>query len=244
MSEDDGQSDVGRCRDHNEDAFLLRPDLGLYLVVDSSGAHGEAARFTVETLERCFVKAAREETTVPYRSSPALRETTLRNAIQLANLRFFERAQREPKLRGMGATLVAVLRQRENCVIVHAGDCRCYLLRDGDLSQLTRDHSLLNEYLEQHRLTPEEIEHFPHKNVVLRALGMEGTILLDSQHRTLQPGDTLLLCSDGLHGTVSNGKMADILRGAPSARAAATQLVAQANENGGHDNITAVVLRN
>lgn len=244
MSDDAGESDVGRARSHNEDGFLLRPDLGVYLVVDSLGAHGEAARITIETLEECFERAASSASVVSYRSSPAQRETTLRNAILLANLRFFERAQREPALRGMGATLVAVLREEERCVIVHAGDCRCYLLRGGKLTQLTRDHSLLNEFIKQHRLSPEEIEQFPHKNVVIRAIGMRDTIALDSQHLTLQPGDRLLLCSDGLYGDVSDDEMLGILLNAPSARDAVSQLVRQANENGGTDNITAVLITN
>jgi len=245
-----GSTDVGLKRTHNEDAFLLLPEEQLYCVADGMGGHasGEvAARLAVEEMAEFFRLTGRDdEATWPFREDPARRqdENRVLAAVKLANLRIFERASSDERLRGMGTTLVcAHFDEGAGAVVVgHVGDSRAYLWRGGALRQLTEDHSLLNDYLKARRLTPEEIESFPHKNVIVRALGMKDTVEVDLVRLPLQEGDVVLLCCDGLSGMVPDERMADLIRqhlGDP--KAAAQALVDAANEAGGVDNITCVV---
>jgi protein phosphatase len=146
----------------------------------------------------------------------------------------------------MGTTLVAVSFPRGDgaAVIGHVGDSRAYLVRAGAIRQLTEDHSLLNDYKKSRALTPEEIEAFPHKNVIVRALGMKDSVEVDVVREELQDGDVLLLCSDGLSGMVPDEQMAEIVRGHPrDLRGAAQALVDAANQAGGQDNVTCVLVQ-
>ena len=218
-----GTSDVGRKRTHNEDAYLLLPEENLFCVADGMGGHasGEvAARIAVEEMAEFFRMTGRdEEATWPYKMDPArgYDENRLLTGVKLANLRIFERSATDQRLRGMGTTIVAVSFPREGdaVLVAHVGDSRVYLLRGGTLRQLTEDHSLLNDYKKSRALTPEEIEAFPHKNVIVRALGMKDTVEVDLVREELQDGDVLLLCSDGLSGMVPDERIAEIVRGHP-----------------------------
>ena len=144
---------------------------------------------------------------------------------------------------GMGTTIVATLFLDDKVVIGHVGDSRVYRWRDGHLTQLTEDHSLLNDYIKMKRLTPEEIANFPHKNVIVRALGMKDTVKVDTRLEQPRAGDIYLLCSDGLSGPVQDQEMLEILVGANDLKTAASRLIAKGNENGGPDNITVVLAR-
>lgn len=247
-----GTSDVGRKRTHNEDAYLLLPEENLFCVADGMGGHasGEvAARIAVEEMAEFFRITGRDdEATWPYKMDPArgYDENRLVTGVKLANLRIFERAGSDPRLRGMGTTMVAASFPRGGgeVLVGHVGDSRAYLFRRGTLRQLTEDHSLLNDYRKSRALTPEEIEAFPHKNVIVRALGMKEAVEVDVVREAIAEGDLILLCSDGLSGMVPDARIAEIVRGHPGdLRLAAQVLVDAANEAGGQDNVTCVLVQ-
>jgi len=244
-----GETNVGMKRTHNEDNFSIIEESGLYIVADGMGGHasGEiASKMAVEALREFFVATASDpERTWPYKMdrSKGYEENRLITGIKLANLRIFESAQREPRQRGMGTTIVALFAVEDGVYLAHVGDSRVYRMRDSKLEQLTEDHSLLNDYVKMKRLTPEEIANFPHKNVIVRALGMKDTVKVDTRLEQPRADDMYLLCSDGLSGTVPDGELANILIGTQDLRTAASKLIARANENGGPDNITVVLAR-
>jgi len=245
-----GTTDVGKKRAHNEDAFLLLPEEQLYCVADGMGGHasGEvASRIAVEELAEFFRLTGRDdEATWPFAGEPGRRldENRLLTGVRLANLRILERARTDERLRGMGTTLVCALFDKalESVIVAHVGDSRAYLLRQGAIRQLTEDHSLLNDYMRTRRLSAEEIEHFPHKNVIVRALGMKDQVEVDVQREPLRSGDVILLCCDGLSGMVPDERMAELVRQHQrDLKAAAQALVDAANAAGGVDNITCVL---
>jgi len=230
-----GASDVGRKRSHNEDAFLVMPEAGLFAVADGLGGHasGEvASRLAVDELAGSFGGLP---------GTPAER---LLAAFQLVNRIVHRRSQADPLLSGMGTTLVAAhLAEDGTLAVAHAGDSRAYHFRSGELLRLTEDHSLLQDFIRQSRPTPEEIEAFPHKNVIVRAVGMRETVDVDVSTVEVQEGDLLLLCSDGLFGMVSDEEMAGILRLEGSEILRANQLLLDAaNRAGGSDNVTSVLV--
>jgi serine/threonine protein phosphatase PrpC len=244
-----GDTDVGKKRSVNEDSFMVIDDHNLYVVADGMGGHasGEvASRMAIETLRDFFAATANDpEATWPYKmdKSRGYEENRLITSIKLANLRIFEAAQRDPKLRGMGTTVVSILVVEEGVLISHVGDSRVYRFRNNQLEQLTEDHSLLNDYIKMKRLTPEEIANFPHKNVIVRALGMKDTVKVDTLLDKPQPGDIYVLCSDGLAGPASDDEILDVLRTYPDLKTASQKLVQKANDNGGPDNITVVLAK-
>jgi PPM family protein phosphatase len=247
-----GASDVGRKRTHNEDAHLLLSEENLYCVADGMGGHasGEvASRIAVEEMAEFFRTTGRDdEATWPYKMDPARSydDNRLLTGVKLANLRIFERAATDQRLRGMGTTIVAASFPKggRKVLVAHVGDSRGYLFRKGALRQLTEDHSLLNDYRKSRALTPEEIEAFPHKNVIVRALGMKDTVEVDLVREELEDGDVVLLCSDGLSGMVPDARVAELLRAnVGDLKLAAQALVDAANEAGGVDNVTCVLVQ-
>jgi protein phosphatase len=246
-----GATDVGRRRDHNEDAFLVLQEEQLFCVADGMGGHacGEvAARIAVEEMAEFYRMTGRdEEATWPFREdrSRSYDENRLTVGIRLANLRIHERARSDPRLAGMGTTLVAAHFARDGRFLVgHVGDSRAYLFRDGALDPLTQDHSLLADYIRQANPSAAEIEAFPHKNVIVRALGMRETVEVDVAQGAAREGDLLLLCCDGLSGMVTDDRIAEVLRaGRGDLRRASQALIDAANEAGGADNITSVLVQ-
>jgi serine/threonine protein phosphatase PrpC len=244
-----GLTHVGMKRNHNEDNYSILEDDHLYVVADGMGGHasGEvASTIAIDTLKDFFkVTAADPEATWPYKmdKSVSYEENRLSTGIKLANLRIFEAAQRDPKLRGMGTTIAGILAVEEGVLIGHVGDSRVYRLRNNSLQQLTEDHSLLNDYIKMKRLTDEEIANFPHKNVIVRALGMKENIKVDTYLDTPRPGDLYILCSDGLSGPVSDAEIQRITSSTPDLQQACQTLIDCANQNGGPDNITVVLCR-
>ncbi len=236
-------------RTHNEDNFSITEESGLYIVADGMGGHasGEiASKMAVDAMREFFAATASDpERTWPYKMdrSKGYEENRLITGIKLANLRIYESAQRDPRQRGMGTTIVALFAVEDSIYVAHVGDSRVYRVRDGGLEQLTEDHSLLNDYIKMKRLTAEEIASFPHKNVIVRALGMKDTVKVDTRFERPRAGDLYVLCSDGLSGPVSDPTMLEILDATGDLRAAATKLINKANENGGPDNITVVLAR-
>jgi serine/threonine protein phosphatase PrpC len=245
-----GSTHVGQRRTLNEDAFLLLPEEGLFCVADGMGGHasGEvAARIAVEEMAEFFRLTGHDaDATWPFAEDRKLRydENRLLAGMKVANLRIVERARADDRLKGMGTTLVcaAFAGEGRELVVGHVGDSRAYLLRQGALTQLTRDHSLLNDLLRTASLTPEEIEAFPHKNVIVRALRMREAVEVDLQRLPLQDGDLLLLCCDGLSTMVPDARLAELLRaGKRDLDRLAQALVDAANAAGGFDNVTCVL---
>jgi protein phosphatase len=170
-------------------------------------------------------------------------ENRLITAIKLANLKIYEEAQGNIGKRGMGTTVVAAFAVEGGVYLSHVGDSRIYRIRDSKIEQLTEDHSLLNDYIKMKRLSAEEIANFPHKNVIVRALGMKENVKVDTRFEAPRAGDILVLCSDGLTGPVDDNDILTIVRSSSDLKGAVRRLIARANENGGPDNITAVVMR-
>ncbi|MBI3072418.1 MAG: serine/threonine-protein phosphatase [Deltaproteobacteria bacterium] len=244
-----GRTDVGQKRGHNEDAFAVHVEDGLVVVADGvgGGRSGEvASRLTVEAVGNFFrVTSLDPEVTWPFKLNPArsFNENRLVVGVQLANLRVREAAARDPALDGMSTTVVAISFADNEASVAHAGDSRAYRFREGSLSQITEDHTLLADYQKLKPLSPEEVEVFPYKNVIVRALGMRDEVdVAVAQHET-KPGDIYLLCSDGLSGMVSDREITDTLSTASDLDKACAELIDRANAHGGVDNITAVLVR-
>ncbi|HVM40554.1 MAG TPA: Stp1/IreP family PP2C-type Ser/Thr phosphatase [Acidimicrobiia bacterium] len=223
-----GATDVGRSRSANEDAFLCDDDRLLYAVADGMGGHraGEVASSTA--LEAV--------------SDRAVDGTPLDEAIRDANTVVFEKAQANPDMRGMGTTLTAMQIVEGTARIAHVGDSRAYLLRDGQLTRVTDDHSLVEELVREGRLTPDQAAVHPQRSVITRALGIDDDVVVDTYEVELRSGDRLLLCSDGLTSMLRDDRILDLLRRTADPQTAADALVEAANAAGGDDNITVVVV--
>ncbi len=244
-----GSTHVGMKRNHNEDNFLLLPEENFFAVADGMGGHssGEVASgIAVQELAEFLKMTGKDQdATWPFKMDKTKNydENRLVAAIKLANARIFEQAQSDAKYRGMGTTLVTLHFVEGGAYVGWAGDSRVYRHRQGQLTQLSEDHSLLNDYIKAKKLTPEEIEAFPHKNVIVRALGMKDALQVDVVRDAPQPGDVYLLCSDGLSGMVPDPRINDILAKTVDLEKAVHQLIDSANAAGGNDNVTVVLAR-
>ena len=227
-------TDVGRVREINEDRFLQRDDLGLFAVADGVGGHqaGEVASQTsVETIESAFIEPTTEG---------------LVAAIKQANEAVWHLAQSAAEKRGMGTTLTAVALVsedgEEHLAVANVGDSRVYLFQRGELSQLTEDHSLVEELVREGQITREDARVHPQRSIITRALGMEPQVRVDHLQLIPYQGDRLLLCSDGLTNEVPDDRIESTLRRIGDPQEAAQELVRQARAHGGNDNITVVVV--
>ncbi len=242
------KTDVGMKRSHNEDYFSLIEDEQLFMVADGMGGHasGEvASKMAAEAMSEFYQRTKDEEATWPYKMDRSLNytENRLVCAIKLANYRIFHAAASDIRYKGMGTTIVVCLLQGEKVYMAHVGDSRIYRLRNSGIEQLTRDHSLLEDYKDaKPDMTAEEERNFPHKNVITRALGMRETVQVDVSSYTLEDGDRFLLCSDGLSGMIQDEQLLEIVDNAPDLEAGVATLVDRANRNGGVDNITTLLL--
>ncbi|GAC1337897.1 MAG: Stp1/IreP family PP2C-type Ser/Thr phosphatase [Myxococcales bacterium] len=240
---------IGRRRAHNEDSVLLLPEVGLAVVCDGMGGHeaGEvASRIGVETARLFFELSRDPRATWPFGFDPRLSgpANLLSVAARWANQRIREEGERDRgRRRGLGTTFVGCLIAEGKATFAWVGDSRGYLFRRGELHPVTSDHSLLNELRRAGHITEEEVESFPHKNVITRALGAVGDIEVDVTAYDLEPGDVCLVCSDGLTGMVDDDGIAAVLRGEGDLDAAARRLIELANDNGGTDNITVALAR-
>jgi PPM family protein phosphatase len=244
-----GGTDVGRKRKNNQDYIYLPSDMRLGIVADGMGGHasGEvASQLAVTTVVDYFYKTAEQQPlTWPFKVDRDNRADVNRMtvSIMLANLEIYERAQRDPDCKGMGTAVVAIYFLDDTAVIGHVGDSRVYRLRGTEFIQLTEDHSLINDYIKMKRVTVEEAEHWPHKNVIVRALGMKETVQVDIVIEHPRLGDCYLLCSDGLSGMISDEQVAHMVRSEPDLDTAVDKLIDAANEEGGIDNISVVLAR-
>jgi protein phosphatase len=255
------RTDVGQIREHNEDNFLVAdlsrktrglleanrtgvigPNGSLFAVCDGMGgaAAGEiASQLAVDIVYERMVDQLDE-------SQPLARDDLARRlvrAIEAAGLRIFQEAKLDRTRRGMGTTVTASSLVDDHLFFAQVGDSRGYLLRQGQLVQLTRDQSLVNQLIEAGQLTEEEAETFEHNNIILQALGTADTVQVDLTYCELRRGDMLLLCSDGLSGMVRFDDIREVLRGATEPIDACKLLTERANQAGGHDNITVIVVQ-
>jgi serine/threonine protein phosphatase PrpC len=244
-----GVTDVGRVRTNNEDCFRIVAPLHLFVLSDGMGgeAHGEvAAALAVETVvKHCEEALDNPAVTLFGEQQAAWSEKTKRlsSAAHLANTKIFASAQRNAEQQGMGATLTAAWIDGSKLSIAHVGDSRAYLLRGGNLQQLTSDHSLVAEQVRHGILTPAEAEESHMQSVLLRALGSQEEVQVDAEEHLIVARDILLLCSDGLTRMVIEPEIAGTLQAEPDATKAAQKLVDLANDRGGSDNITVIVVR-
>lgn len=245
-----GKTDVGLQRDHNEDSFLLMPDFGLFVVADGMGGHraGDvASRLAIESITEYFRSIGSDETTwpLPFDGRLSEDENHMLASVRLANRKILERSARSREFHGMGTTVVGALfnPQQQRMIIAHVGDSRAYRIRDGFITQMTRDHSLFNDYLmAMPDLSEEQRSELP-RNVITRALGMQDDVTVDIQPDTVKLGDVYVLCSDGLSGMVEDDDIVSIVGTGGELTEICQRLVSRANENGGEDNVTAVVVR-
>jgi len=245
----DGRSDVGRVRADNEDSFRIFEPLHLFVLSDGMGgqAHGEvASSMAVETIvSYCQDAKDDPDATLDHLPSQQWAEKTkrLESAVQLANSKIFQAAQKNPEQYGMGATLTAAWFDNGRLSIAHVGDSRAYLLRGGNLQQLTNDHSLVAEQVRRGMITPQQAETSEIQSVLLRSLGARAEVEVDIDEVGIYPRDVLLLCSDGLTRMVTEPEIAGSLQAETDPRAATHKLIELANERGGIDNITVIVAR-
>ena len=246
----DAQSDVGRKRKGNEDALCLNDEQRLYVVADGMGGHaaGEvASRVAVDAIaEFVELTGGNQEITWPFGLDDTIsyEGNRLKTAVRHANTRVIEATRESAEYEGMATTVAAVLVDGDIANLAHVGDSRIYLWNGEAIEQLTRDHSWVNEQIENGAISPEQARSHPLRNVVTRALGGRADLVVDIQSRRMAPGDMLLLCSDGLTTMVPDDGIARILRESEGDVArATTALVSEANERGGEDNITVVLLK-
>ena len=243
-----GKTDVGQVRALNEDSILVPQDLALAVVADGMGGHacGEvASRIAVETVEQFYQETGESHPpTWPLRLPQVeIERDRMAAAVKLANSRIFETAQSDADKKGMGTTVDAMFVGQGRCYIGHVGDSRVYRMRQGVFSQITEDHSLLNDYRRMKEMSGEEIANFRHKNVVVRALGLGETVAVDVVVEEAIVGDLYLLCSDGLSDMLSDDEIASHMRDFKRLDSVASRLVDAANEAGGKDNISALLVQ-
>jgi protein phosphatase len=244
-----GLSDVGRVRTNNEDSFRIVEALNLFILSDGMGgeAHGEVASAMAVDAVNKYCEAEKEDSgatvldEIPANISSQTRR--LKHAVAQANFQIFQSAQKNPEQRGMGATITALWLKDTLMSIAHVGDSRAYLLRNGNLQQLTNDHSLVAEQVRRGLITPQQAEESEMQSVLLRALGAHPEVEIDVDEAEIIPRDVLLLCSDGLTRMVTEPEIAGALQAETVPSAAAERLIALANENGGIDNVTVIVVR-
>lgn len=228
-----GLSDVGRERDHNEDSYAVEEDLGLFIVCDGMGGHqaGEVASALAISTVVDHVRA----------QSGGDRLQVLADASRLANARVIEEGARNRRRKGMGSTLVAMIRDSDDMGIAHVGDSRCYRFRDGKLERMTRDHSLIEELAGDDPVAHAALGGY--SNVITRAIGTAPDTEPDTRRERLIVGDVYLLCSDGLSGVVKDPEITRILARDGDLAERCRELIQAANEGGGPDNISTILVR-
>ena len=242
-------TDPGRVRDHNEDCIESRPEIGLFVLADGMGGYnaGEVASGMATSLITDGLQEAWDPHAVERLSrdeAKALAERLIREQIARANTAIFTTSQNNPECAGMGTTLVMSLFHDNFVAVAHIGDSRLYRLRGETMEQVTRDHSLLQEQLDSGLITPEEAKLSQNKNLVTRALGIDPTVEAEIHVHEAQPDDLYLLCSDGLSDMVEDEEIRlTLLTLKSNPGLTVQQLVQSANDNGGRDNISAMLIR-
>lgn len=243
-----GKTDIGKVRDHNEDNIFIPVDCPIAVVSDGMGGHacGEvASSIAVETISGYYKSTADDPApTWPFRMPQlAIERDRMTAAVKLANTRIHETGVIDPSKKGMGCTVDAVYFSQGRIYIGHVGDSRVYRIRGGQISQITEDHSLLNDYRRMREMSGDELDNFGYKNVVVRALGLSAHVFVDIFVEEYARGDIYVVCTDGLSGMISDAAILSTVTRFESIDTAATQLIVAANDAGGGDNISAVIVR-
>ena len=242
-----GLSDVGRSRTHNEDCFDIDADQGLFLVADGMGGHGHgevASRLAIEAIREAMIGSGPKSEGSQTASDAGMRPHAARlcAAFQAAHQKVVEAMQEDTSLLGMGTTAVGFAHESDIGVIAHVGDSRVYRLRDGELEQITQDHTWVNEQVMAGYLSADQAKSHPLKSVVTRAIGGDRDVQVDVREIELKAGDLFLLCSDGLNSMLSDEEIQGHLASGASLEEICHRLVGDANDHGGLDNVTVLVL--
>lgn len=226
-------TDTGKVREHNEDSFLIDESMNIFAVADGMGghSHGEiASRLTIETIRAMF-------------SSEKPTPELISSAIQKANQAVFDKAEISTKYKGMGTTItLAYFDDTNKLILGHVGDSRAYIVRENEFIQITQDHSIVAALIESGTITPAQADLHPQRSVITKALGIEPIVTPDLTEVKLLVGDRILICSDGLTSMIEDDQILDQLKKHKTPKECANNLVNLANEAGGNDNITAVVI--
>jgi PPM family protein phosphatase len=244
-----GLTDVGRKRNHNEDSFLIDEELQLYVVADGMGGHaggGTASRIAVETIDK-ELRRARESRDNPFISTSNLQDAlipeALRTAVEKACLAIYTAAQEDSRLSGMGTTVISLVVKDDQAFFAHVGDSRAYLIRGELIQQISEDHSLVNEQIKAGMITPEEAKHSRYKNIITRSVGFEEEVQVDVMGLISEPSDVFLLCSDGLANMLEDKEIHELVLQTERFQDVPQKLIDLANERGGDDNITVIVVQ-
>jgi len=244
-----GKTDTGMVREHNEDCFLIVPESGIAILADGMGGHlaGEvASAMAIDRVTHSLLNAFAQRRAAKSGGEPghSFESAALVEAIKAANAAIHEASMNRPEQAGMGTTIVAATFQNNTLTVAHVGDSRMYRYRAGVLSQVTEDHSMVQELLRRGLMTPEEARNSLNRNLVTRALGIDPLVEVDVREQPFEDGDIYLLCSDGLNDVLLDEEIAAILARHPDNLEAATQqLIAEVNARGGPDNVSIVLVR-
>ena len=244
-----GMTHVGCAREHNEDDFYLsQGEEALCIVADGMGGHssGEvASAMAIRAIVDYYRETIPEDDVNGYEDNGEqdLDKLRLSEALRTANRAVFEAASSDENLDGMGTTIVSGYFTEEGVYMAHIGDSRAYRFRDGELEQMTPDHSLANEYVRMGILAKEDVEFFPYKNVITRACGLSEQVEVEISFKEVKPGDLFIFCTDGLSDMVPDRQILEILQEEEDLEVLCQNLVDRANENGGDDNITVILAR-
>ncbi len=243
----------GRIRSRNEDSYIVRPDLGLFGVADGMGGHRKgdvASGICVDSIQRWFDGKVEGAVKKKLLHSESVADETLKapeqeliNSVIFANREIFSLGSSSPAHEGMGTTLVIAMFQGRSVFVVWSGDSRLYRLRKGRLRPVTKDHSLLNEYLKMQMIPKSQERDFPMRNIITKALGLQKRADIESMRVRYEHGDVFLFCSDGLNDMLEDKEISDILCGPGSLNQRAERLIEAANSAGGADNITVVLVQ-
>jgi protein phosphatase len=243
------QTDPGLCRSKNEDYFCANHDLGLFVVADGMGGHagGEVASEVAVTeiqnvIESTISLGSHDIWPVPFDTTVGMDGNRLRAGFLMANSRIAQQIKKTEELMGMGTTAVAVLFSNGKSALAHVGDSRAYLLRAGQLTRLTSDHSWVEEQLRAGMLTEAAAREHPWRNIVTRVLSGTDSLNVDVIEFQLEAGDRVLLCSDGLPIVVQDSEIETVVSATTDLQAVCDELVSRANAAGGPDNVTALVV--
>ena len=238
-----GLSDVGLVRTNNEDVFLNLKEHGFFAIADGMGGHNageiaamEAVRFVSASLEELFISSERNWNIFDLSSFNKL-------CIENANSWVHHLGEKKKDYKGMGTTICTLLFHERSLIYGHVGDSRIYRFRKGTLDQLTLDHSLTNEMIAKGQVKKENSQHCPYKNVLTRALGTQTEVEAEIHIAPVNPNDIYLMCSDGLTDQIRDKEIAEILNNTKDIKSATTKLIDRAKEEGGHDNVTVVLVK-
>lgn len=242
-------TDRGRKRLLNEDSLYYNEAMGLFLLADGMGGHkaGEvASKMAIETIVENFKEtlSGNDHPVLEEYNKKFLKETNiLASSIRLSNHKIYETAQKKKECHGMGATIIAVFLSNNIMSMAYVGDSRIYLIRDSVLKQITTDHSLVAEHIKKGLISKKEARKSRVRNVITRALGMEGSVEVDLDEQVILDNDCLLMCSDGLHDMIEDNEILDMVLSYPKEpQKACDRLLELANEHGGNDNISVILI--